>query len=116
MTNTRIEPGEATFEDLLEGVSDGVYVKNWYGGMTQHEMFTFSSGEAYMIRNGNVEEPIRPVMLTGNLFSTLENLDGVANDIAMNQGGGCGKAGQSPLPVGTGSPHIRIRNCLISGG
>ena len=116
MTNTKIEAGEATFEDLLEGVSDGVYVKNWYGGMTQHEMFTFSSGEAYMIRNGNVEEPIRPVMLTGNLFSTLENLDGVGNDIGMNQGGGCGKAGQSPLPVATGSPHIRIRNCLISGG
>ena len=49
MTNTFIENGEATFDDLLEGVEDGVYVKNWYGGMTQHEMFTFSSGEAYMI-------------------------------------------------------------------
>jgi TldD protein len=113
MTNTIIESGEATLEDLLEGVDDGVYVANWYGGMTEHEMFTFSSGEAYMIRNGRIEEPIKPVMLTGNLFKTLENLDAVGND--MNQGGGCGKGGQSPLPVSNGSPHIRIRNCLISG-
>ena len=115
MTNTFIENGEATFDDLLEGVDEGVYVKNWYGGMTQHEMFTFSSGEAYMIRNGEVQEAVRPVMLSGNLFETLENVDAVANDRGFNQGGGCGKGGQMPLPVGTGSPHIRIRNCLISG-
>ena len=115
MTNTIIEPGEATLDDLLEGVKEGVYVRNWYGGMTQHEMFTFSSGEAYMIRNGEIQEAVRPVMLTGNLFDTLENLDGIGNDLGMNQGGGCGKGGQSPLPVSNGSPHIRIQNCLISG-
>ena len=115
MTNTFIENGEATFDDLIEGVDEGVYVKNWYGGMTQHEMFTFSSGEAYMIRNGEVQEAVRPVMLSGNLFETLENVDAVGNDRGFNQGGGCGKGGQMPLPVGTGSPHIRIRNCLISG-
>lgn len=115
MTNTIIEPGEATLADLLEDVDDGVYVRNWYGGMTQHEMFTFSSGEAYMIRNREIQEAVRPVMLTGNLFETLKNLDGVGNDLGMNQGGGCGKGGQSPLPVSNGSPHIRIQNCLISG-
>ncbi len=115
MTNTIIEPGDATLDDLLAGVNDGVYVRNWYGGMTQHEMFTFSSGEAYMIRNGEIQEAVRPVMLTGNLFETLENLDGIGNDLGMNQGGGCGKGGQSPLPVSNGSPHIRIQNCLISG-
>jgi TldD protein len=115
MTNTVIENGEATFEDLLEGVKEGVYVRNWYGGMTQHEMFTFSSGEANMVRNGKVAEIVRPVMLSGNLFTTLENIDAIANDLGMNQGGGCGKNGQSPLPVSNGSPHIRIRKCLISG-
>ncbi len=115
MTNTIIENGEAAFEDLLEGVKEGLYVKNWYGGMTQNEMFTFSSGEAYMIRNGRVEEAVRPVMLTGNVFTTLHNIDAIANDLDMNQGGGCGKAGQMPLPVSNGSPHIRIRSCLISG-
>ena len=58
---------------------------------------------------------MRPVLLSGNLFSTLENLDAIANDLDMNQGGGCGKGGQSPLPVSNGSPHIRINNCLIGG-
>ena len=115
MTNTLIEPGEATPEELISEVKDGVYAKNWYGGMTSMEMFTFSAGEAYRIRNGRIEELLRPVVLSGNVFTTLENLDAVANDLDMNEGGGCGKGGQSPLPVSNGSPHIRIQNCLVGG-
>ena len=115
MTNTFIEPGSATFDDLIGDIKEGVYVRNWYGGMTSMEMFTFSAGEAFMIHNGKVAELLRPVMLTGNLFTTLEYLDGIANDLDMNQGGGCGKGGQSPLPVSNGSPHIRIQRCLVGG-
>ena len=100
---------------MISEVKDGVYCKNWYGGMTSMEMFTFSAGEAYHIRNGRIEELLRPVVLSGNVFTTLENLDAVANDLDMNQGGGCGKGGQSPLPVSNGSPHIRIQNCLVGG-
>ena len=88
---------------------------NWYGGMTSMEQFTFSAGQANVIRNGKVEELVRPVLLSGNLFTTLESLDAVANDLSMNQGGGCGKGGQSPLAVSNGSPHIRIQRCLIGG-
>jgi TldD protein len=108
-------PGTNSVEDLFKGVEDGLYVKNWYGGMTSMEMFTFSAGEAYRIRNGKIEELCRPVMLSGNVFSTLHNLDMVGNDLDMNEGGGCGKAGQGPLPVSNGSPHIRIQKCLIGG-
>ena len=115
MTNTFIEPGSMTFDDLISDIKDGIYAKNWFGGMTSMEMFTFSAGEAYAIRNGKVEELLRPVVLSGNLFTTLENLDGIGNDLDMNQGGGCGKGGQMPLPVSNGSPHIRIKKCLVGG-
>jgi len=115
MTNTYIEPGTATLEDMLSDIKEGVYARDWYGGTTSLEMFTFSAGEAYLIRNGRIAEMIKPVVLTGNVFNTLDNIDVIGNDLDMNQGGGCGKAGQSPLPVSNGSPHIRIRNCLVGG-
>ncbi len=115
MTNTFIEPGTASFEDIIGDIREGVYAKNWYGGTTSMEMFTFSAGEAYMIRDGKVAELIRPVVLTGNVFNTLKNIDAIGNDLDMNQGGGCGKGGQMPLPVSNGSPHIRIHNCLVGG-
>lgn len=115
MTNTFIEPKQASFNDLIADIKEGIYAKNWYGGTTSMEMFTFSAGEAYMIRNGKIAEQIRPVVLTGNIFSILMNIDAIGNDLDMNQGGGCGKSGQSPLPVSNGSPHIRIRHCLVGG-
>jgi TldD protein len=115
MSNTFIEPGSAPFEQMLGDIKEGVYVKDWYGGTTSLEMFTFSAGEAYMIRQGRLAELLRPVVLTGNVFTTLQNIDAIGDDLEMNQGGGCGKAGQYPLPVSDGSPHIRIRHCVVGG-
>jgi len=115
MTNTYIEPRSMSLSDILADIKEGVYVKNWYGGTTSMEMFTFSAGEAYMIRDGKIAELLRPVVLTGNVFNTLKNIDAIGDDLEMNQGGGCGKGAQSPLPVTNGSPHIRIRQCLIGG-
>jgi TldD protein len=115
MSNTFIEAGACSFEEMLGEIKEGVYVKDWYGGTTSLEMFTFSAGEGYMIRNGKLAELLRPVVLSGNVFVTLGNIDAIANDLEMNQGGGCGKGGQSPLPVSNGSPHIRIRSCLVGG-
>lgn len=115
MTNTYIEPCSTSFDDIIGDIKEGVYAKNWYGGTTSMEMFTFSAGEAYMIRNGKIAELLRPVVLTGNVFTTLKNIDAIGNDLEMNQGGGCGKGEQMPLPVSNGSPHIRIRHCLVGG-
>jgi TldD protein len=115
MTNTFIEPQRTSFEDMIGDIEEGIYAKHWYGGTTSMEMFTFSAGEAYMIRHGKLSGLLRPVVLTGNVFDTLKNIDAIGNDLEMNQGGGCGKGGQFPLPVSNGSPHIRIRRCLIGG-
>jgi TldD protein len=115
MSNTFIEPGGVSLQDMLADIEEGVYVKDWYGGQTSMEMFTFSGGEAYMIRNGQIAEMLRPVVLTGNVFATLERIDAIGDDLDMNQGGGCGKGGQSPLPVSNGSPHIRISRCIVGG-
>lgn len=115
MTNTFIEAGGVSFTDMIADIKEGVWARNWYGGTTSMEMFTFSAGEAYMIRNGRVAELLRPVVLTGNVFDTLKNIDAIGDDLEMSQGGGCGKDGQSPLPVSDGSPHIRIRHCLVGG-
>jgi TldD protein len=69
-----------------------------------------------LIRHGTVAEMVRDAMLTGNVFATLANIDAVGDDLELEDGpGGCGKAGQFPLQVTDGSPHIRIRNVVIGG-
>ncbi|MGE5560487.1 MAG: TldD/PmbA family protein [Chloroflexota bacterium] len=116
MRNTCIAAGEASFEDMLAGVPLGVYCVNSYGGETNGEMFTFSAGEAYMIRDGKVAEMVRDVNLTGNVFRTLANIDMVGKDFCPHEGpGGCGKNGQGPLPTSEWAPHVRIQKVIIGG-
>lgn len=116
MTNTYIENGESSFDELLEGIEKGLYVVGALGGNTELEQFTFSAKMAYKIEKGKIIEPVRDVVLSGNLFETLKNIDKVGNDLRIFGGlGGCGKGGQMPLPVADGSPHIRIRNVVIGG-
>ncbi|OHD61922.1 MAG: hypothetical protein A2014_01770 [Spirochaetes bacterium GWF1_49_6] len=116
MTNTFIENGTASFDEMLAFIGDGIYACDDIGGMTDDEMFTFSAAYAYRIRNGKIAELLRDVVLTGNVFSTLKNIRMIGNDLKIFGGlGGCGKGGQSPLPVGLGSPHILIDDVLIGG-
>ncbi|NET32317.1 MAG: TldD/PmbA family protein [Cyanothece sp. SIO1E1] len=115
MTNTWIERGQTPVPDLFREVKTGVYARNWLGGMTNGEMFTFTAGEAWMIRNGEIAEPVRDVTLSGNVFRTLADIEAVGDDFFWDESGGCGKADQSGLPVGCGGPSLRIRNVVVGG-
>ena len=115
MTNTWIGKGDTPVEDLFQDIPVGVYAKNWLGGMTNGEMFTFSAGEAWMIRNGKLAEPVRDVTLSGNVFKTLANIEAIGNDFYWDESGGCGKGGQSGLAVGCGSPSLRIKDVVVGG-
>ncbi len=116
MTNTYIDRGNESFENILSSIGDGIYAIDYLGGMTNLEMFTFSSAYAYRIKNGKIGELIRDAVLTGNVFSTLKNITKAGDDLNHHGGlGGCGKGGQGGLPVSTGSPHIVIKDVVIGG-
>jgi TldD protein len=115
MTNTWIERGHTPVKELFTDISEGVYARNWLGGMTNGEMFTFSAGEAWMIRNGQLAEPVRDVTLSGNVFKTLANIEAIGDDFHWDESGGCGKGGQSGLAVGCGGPSLRIKEVVIGG-
>jgi len=117
MTNTYIDKGESNFEDMIRDIDLGVYAINSIGGQTAMEMFTFSAAYGYMIRDGQVAELVRDVVLTGNVFDTLMNIDKIGNTVGWesNGPGGCGKGGQAPLKTGVGGPHIRIQHCVVGG-
>jgi TldD protein len=115
MTNTWIERGKTPVAELFNDIPEGVYARNWLGGMTNGEMFTFSAGEAWMIRNGKLAEPVRDVTLSGNVFKTLANIEAIGNDFYWDESGGCGKGGQNGLPVGCGGPSLRIRDVVVGG-
>ena len=116
MTNTFILPGTTPKEEIFRDIDDGIYACGGFAGQTQMEMFTFTATHGFRIRNGKICEMLRDVMVTGNVFETLRNIDAISGDLEISKnGGGCGKGGQSPLPVSDGSPHIRVRNAIVAG-
>jgi len=116
MTNTYIASGSGSFADLIRDVPLGVYACGAFGGQTMLENFSFTAAYGRMIRNGQLAELVKDVVLAGNLFQTLDRIDHIAGDFRWNQmGGGCGKGGQAPLPVTEGAPHVRIEEALVGG-
>lgn len=116
MRATAIENGTSAFADMIKDIKLGVYACSGYGGETNGEMFTFTAGHGYMIRDGKIAELVKDVTLTGNVFSTLENIDMIGDDFRLvNMAGGCGKWAQGPLPTADGAPHIRVQKVVIGG-
>jgi TldD protein len=116
MTNTYIENGTHDRDAIIEAAGDGILAAGFIGGQTNLEMFTFTSGYGHAIKDGKIGAMYRDIQLSGNVFTTLRNIDMIGNDRIMYGGlGGCGKGGQSPLPVSFGGPHLLIKDVLIGG-
>jgi len=115
MTTTLIEPGEATEEDLLRELGEGLLVKDSRGG-SGGENFTFNARVGYLVENGKPTRPVKNFTLTGNLFTTLKNVVACSNrQEEYSTAGGCGRGDQFPLPVSFGSPYVLIKDALIGG-
>jgi TldD protein len=114
MTTTYISPGELTFDELLEGIETGIYVSslNHGSGMST---FTLAPNQAFMIRSGRIAEPVRISVISGSVFQTLKEIEGITRDwkILSFSLGGCGKMEQYPLPVGFGGPYVRVRSLNV---
>ncbi len=116
MRNTYIEPGTATLDEMLHGIERGLYACSAFGGQTMFEQFTFSAAYGHEIVRGKIGPMVRDVVLTGNVFHTLQNIEMIGKDFVLEgSAGGCGKGGQWPLPTTTGAPHVRVRNVTVGG-
>ncbi|MBA4394082.1 MAG: Zn-dependent protease, partial [Desulfobacca sp.] len=109
-----IEPGIATFDDLLNRLGEGLYLVDAVGGQTSGENFTFGAEYGYEVKDGRLGEMIRDINLSGNLYQTLQHIEGIGNDLDLSRLGGCGK-GQTNIRSCHGGPHILVSNVVIGG-
>lgn len=115
MSNTYIKPGDSSFEELIEDLPAGIYLKGSRGGQvdTGKGIFQFNAVEAYTIENGELGTHLRDVSLSGTTLDILNNITGVGSDFNLSVGF-CGKDGQT-VPVGDGGPHIRVSKATVGG-
>ncbi len=115
MSNTYLKPGDQSFEELLEGMKDGIYLKGSRGGQvdTGKGVFQFNAAESFIIKDGEIRDPLRDVSLSGSIMEILNNVDALGSDFKMGVGF-CGKSGQT-VPVGDGGPHVRVSKATVGG-
>jgi len=114
MTTTYIKPGSKTFDELVSEVEDGFLIETIKHG-SGLSIFTIAPSLAYRIRNGKIAEPVNISVISGSVFETLSEIDGLSDKLEILSfiTGGCGKMEQFPLPVGFGGPYVRVRNMTV---
>jgi TldD protein len=116
MSNTFIENGDASYDEILEECGEGILLIGSRGGQVDpgRGVFQFNAEYGYRLEKGSIAGMVRDVSLSGEILATLHDIVLVGNDRAMHQGF-CGKGGQS-VPVSDGAPHILLDRAVVGGG
>lgn len=115
MSNTFFQPGDYSFEELVEDVKLGIYVKNFMEWNIDDRRWhqRYVGLEAYLIENGEIKGFVKnPVIevTTQGLFSSVDAVGKKLNFSAAT----CGKGDpMQGVPVWTGGPDIRVRDLLV---
>lgn len=115
MRNTFVTPGDTPKEKLFEGIEYGLYAKTMGGGQVRPGSgeYNFAVNEGYLIRNGEIAEPVRGAMLLGKGPDSIKKIVAIADDLEMGPGM-CGSMSGS-LPVEVGQPHLLVSEIVVGG-
>jgi TldD protein len=117
MTNTFMKSGNDDPAELLGRMKKGIFAKSFGGGQVDivSGKFTFTCTEAYLVENGKLGAPIKGATLIGDGPSVLTRVEGIGNDLSLDEGVGvCGKGGQS-VPAGVGQPTLLVAGLTVGG-
>jgi len=115
MTNTYIDNGDSTREEIIKNTEYGLYAKEMGGGSVNPATgeFNFNVREGYLIREGNIAEPVRGATLIGKGSEILKKIDMLGNNLKFGQGM-CGSISGS-IPTNVGQPTIRVSELTVGG-
>ena len=115
MSNTYIDNGKSTPEEIIKATKLGLYAVSFNGGSVDPTTgeFNFGCSEAYIIRDGKIAEPVKGATLIGKGEEILMKIDMIANDLAFGQGM-CGAASGS-IRTNVGQPTLRVSEMTVGG-
>jgi TldD protein len=117
MANTFMLPGEYTFEELIEDIKVGVYIKSFTEWNIDDRRYTqrYVGHEAYMIENGEIKSPVKNPVLEITTPSLYGSIDAVSRTLKFDAAS-CGKGDPVQLaPVWLGGPEARLRKVKLGG-
>ncbi len=119
MANTFFEPGNYSFDELVEDVKLGVFMRSFQEWNIDDRRYQskYTGSESYLIKNGEITDTMvkRPIMETTSI-GMLTAIDAVSKNLSFDFPGTCGKGDPSQgAPVYAGGGEIRFRNIRLGG-
>ncbi|MFB0566556.1 MAG: TldD/PmbA family protein [Candidatus Aminicenantaceae bacterium] len=116
MSNTYIDKGEYTPDEIISSVKKGFYANKYQGGQVEDSgKFTFSVSSGFLIEEGKLTVPVKQATVIGSNIDILEKIKMVGSDLQFGlQTGTCGKEGQE-APVTDGCPTLKIAMMTVGG-
>ncbi|MBM7561908.1 TldD/PmbA family protein [Fusibacter tunisiensis] len=106
--NIYIEGGENTLTEMMETLSEGIYITGLQGlhaGLDPVSGDFSLQSNGYTIVGGKVDRPVSQITVSGNFYDLLNQITGIANDLEFTiLGSGY-----------MGSPSVSVSNLTISG-
>lgn len=115
MRNTFVVPGDTPKEKLFDGIELGLYAKTMGGGQVRPGSgeYNFAVREGYLIRDGQIAEPVRGAMLLGKGPESIRRIVAVSDDLSTEPGM-CGSLSGS-IPTEVGQPHLLVSEIVVGG-
>ena len=115
MANTYLAPGDYRFEELLEDIKLGVYIKSFNEWNIDDRRFQqrYIGREAYLIKDGEIKEPVRKPILEITTRGLWSSVDAIGNYMEFYPGT-CGKGEpMQGVPVWMGGAPARLKNIIL---
>lgn len=117
MANTFMLPGDQTFEELIEGIQTGVYMKTfgeWNIDDRRYNM-RFVGRECYRIEKGQLKGMVRRPVLEITTPGFYSSVDAVDKSLKF-EAATCGKGDpMQGMPVWHGGPNVRLSKLKLGG-
>lgn len=115
MRNTYIAAGKSSFEEMLKDIDYGLYAKNLGGGSVSPGTgsYNFAVNEAFIVRNGKIEEQVKGASLIGTGIETLNRIVKVGSEMKLAPGT-CGSV-SGMIPVTVGQPALLVSKLTVGG-
>lgn len=74
-----VEAGETPYEDMIQGVSQGLLLSRYSGGYpNQDGDFSGVAKNSYYIADGQIQYPVSETMVSGNLTELFQNIQSIS--------------------------------------
>ncbi|MHA1728512.1 MAG: metallopeptidase TldD-related protein [Promethearchaeota archaeon] len=104
VNNLIINPGSQSKNEMIEDITDGIYIDgfSWLNPDPITGTFGAEIRTAYLIKNGEIGQPIKGGNLSGNVFEMVKNITGISREREYAKGNSL-------------VPWMKFKNLMLSG-